>query len=233
MPTENTTPQPKQERGLERQQIVRTALALLDEVGYTGLTLRKLAEKLHVQAAALYWHFENKQDLIDAMAVVIMLSEYEHATPKSDKWHDMLADVARINRKALLRYNDGAQIMAHANMGQEALMNGMEFMLKNLRAQGFNAEMAMQSFFTVTRYTLGCVFEEQADPRHRLLDKSEALKKRRDWLISKQDKYPVAVETITELAKNGAISPDRQFEAGLQIIIAGIQQRLDAAPHLA
>lgn len=222
---------PKQERGLERQQIVRTALALLDEVGFSGLTLRKLAERLHVKAAALYWHFESKQDLIDAMALAIMLGEIDRFTPKSVLWQDMLADIARVNRRALTRYRDGAQVIAHANMAQDALLGGMEFMLKHLRAQGFSADHAMLSIFVIIRYTLGCVFEEQADPHHK--QGLVATKQRRQWLLAMKDKYPVAAETITQLVKAGAITPESQFEAGLRVIIAGIQQQLDASPRLA
>lgn len=230
MPTTDT-PHPKQERGLERQQIVRIALALLDEVGYSGLTLRKLAGKLHVKAAALYWHFENKQDLIDAMAVAIMFDEIDCFTPKSIRWQDMLADAARVNRRALTRYRDGAQLIAHANMAQDALLGGMEFTLKHLRSQGFTAEQAMLSLFIVIRFTLGCVFEEQADPRHK--QGPPATKRHAEWLVAMKGKYPVATETITQLVKSGAITPESQFEAGLRVIIAGIQQQLDAAPRLA
>jgi len=50
---------------LERDLVVNTALKLLDEVGLDGLTLRKLAAELGVQAPALYWHFKNKQALLD------------------------------------------------------------------------------------------------------------------------------------------------------------------------
>ena len=45
---------------LTREKVVRTALRLLDKVGLDGLTLRKLAAELRVQAPALYWHFKNK-----------------------------------------------------------------------------------------------------------------------------------------------------------------------------
>src|ERR1700688_4158094 len=53
---------------LKRQGVVRTALRILDEVGLDGLTVRKLASELGVQAPALYWHFKNKQALLDEMA---------------------------------------------------------------------------------------------------------------------------------------------------------------------
>jgi hypothetical protein len=40
---------------LEQGLVVRTALRLLDEVGFEGLTLCKIATELNVQAPALYW----------------------------------------------------------------------------------------------------------------------------------------------------------------------------------
>ena len=53
---------------LDREHVVRVALRLLDEAGLDGLTLRRLAAELDVKAPALYWHFANKQDLLDHMA---------------------------------------------------------------------------------------------------------------------------------------------------------------------
>jgi len=51
--------------------VVLVALKLLDEVGLDGLTLRRLAAELGVQAPALYWHFANKRELLDHMAQAI------------------------------------------------------------------------------------------------------------------------------------------------------------------
>lgn len=53
---------------IDRKQVVDTALRLLNEVGLDGLTLRGIAKELNVQAPALYWHFKNKQELLDEMA---------------------------------------------------------------------------------------------------------------------------------------------------------------------
>ena len=47
---------------IERDTVVTTALELLDEVGIDGLTMRRLAQALDVQAPSLYWHFANKAD---------------------------------------------------------------------------------------------------------------------------------------------------------------------------
>jgi TetR/AcrR family tetracycline transcriptional repressor len=224
----NTAPRTK-ERGLERKQIVQTALGLLDEVGYSGLTLRKLAAKLNVKAAALYWHFENKQDLIDAMAHDIMMDEYEHAELERTTWQHMLHDIAHVNRRALMRYRDATQVLGHANMAQDDMLDGMEFVLHNLVQQGFPAPLALTSFFIIIRYTIGCVAEEQADPRSR----AASIKRRQALLQGMSDKHPVTSATFLAATKAGLIEPERRFDAGLQIIIAGIEHQLDASRKLA
>ncbi len=53
---------------LDRHRVADTALRLLNEVGLDGLTLRAIAKELDVKAPALYWHFKDKQALLDEMA---------------------------------------------------------------------------------------------------------------------------------------------------------------------
>ncbi|MFI7610058.1 TetR/AcrR family transcriptional regulator [Nonomuraea terrae] len=49
---------------LSRDQIVRTAVELLDEEGLDGLNMRDLGKRLGTVATAVYWHVKNKDDLI-------------------------------------------------------------------------------------------------------------------------------------------------------------------------
>ena len=53
---------------IDRLNVLDTALSLLEKEGIEGLTMRKLADALHIKAASLYWHFDNKQTLIEGMA---------------------------------------------------------------------------------------------------------------------------------------------------------------------
>src|SRR5579859_157579 len=213
-----------QERGLERERIVETALELLAEVGFSGLTLRRLAARLGVQAAALYWYFKNKQDLIDAMATRIITSEFRAVPPAAADWRALLTHVARTNRRALLLYHDGAQILAHANMPQQPVMlKGLEQLLRRLARQGFSTELSMSSFFIIIRFTLGCVFEEQADPR------SSATRAGQHAYIQQLAKvYPTVAEGFKVSMAQRQHNPDWHFERGLEIILAGIQTQLDA-----
>src|SRR5262249_9373403 len=110
---------------LEREKVIHVALTLIDEVGLDGLTVRRLAERLGVQNPALYWHFKNKQELLNRMAEVMLAEAFAgiDRSPAAEAWADWLADVARRLRHALLSYHDGARVIAAADLrGSEELV---------------------------------------------------------------------------------------------------------------
>jgi len=219
MPAGGAAKSAGRERGLERDVVVTVALKLLDDVGFGGLTLRRLAERLKVKAAALYWHFENKQDLIDAMAERIMLTEFQNAHPKSTEWRDLLTMVAYTNRRALMRYRDGAQVVAHANMRHDHMLAGLELLLKSLEAQGFTLQQATSGFFTIIRFTIGCVFEEQTDPRNH--DPTSAEKKAKH-LQRFAKSHPTVAAAFAETMFGSGKGPDHMFQQGLTLILDGM-----------
>lgn len=49
---------------LTREQIVKTAIGLLDEEGLEGLSMRTLGKRLGSAATAMYWHVGSKDNLI-------------------------------------------------------------------------------------------------------------------------------------------------------------------------
>ena len=74
-PLKVSNPKKQAEPALNQRQIVQAALGLLDEVGFDGLTMRSLANKLGVKAASLYWHVRNKQELLSLDSVADILEE--------------------------------------------------------------------------------------------------------------------------------------------------------------
>jgi TetR/AcrR family tetracycline transcriptional repressor len=215
------------ERNLAREQIVAAALELLNEVGFAKMTVRQLASKLRVQAAALYWHFKNKQALIDAMAVAIMAPQ---AFEPPRAWRALLAGFAQYNRARLMAYRDGAQVIAHANIGaQHVAMERVEMLFKRLVDAGLPYELAASSYSLVGHFTLGWVFEEQADPRFSAAAPHESQQKR-----ALTESYPTLSAVFTAFGA-GSLTQMRelQFEHALTIILDGIQVRLDALPKVA
>jgi TetR/AcrR family tetracycline transcriptional repressor len=61
---------------LHREDVVRAAIGLLDEVGLDGFTTRALTQRLGVQRGALYWHVRSKRELLGAIAGEIMAEAF-------------------------------------------------------------------------------------------------------------------------------------------------------------
>ena len=90
---------------IRREQIIDTAMSLLDQEGLEGVTIRKVAAELHVHPGALYWHVQNKQELIDEMANALLsehFSQLEGRSPEQD-WSDWLQGICLRLRQAMER----------------------------------------------------------------------------------------------------------------------------------
>ena len=151
---------------LQRESIVQTALALMNEIGLDALSLRRLAEELHVQAPALYWHFKNKQELLNEMATAMIMSP-RHDTAARRIWITAIGRQAfRLGvymRDALLQYRDGARLLAAAEVSTVSIQF-MDMSLGVLVRAGFDHRSAMLGISTIVNYTMGFTFEEQSIP---------------------------------------------------------------------
>ncbi|MDW6062067.1 TetR/AcrR family transcriptional regulator C-terminal domain-containing protein [Streptomyces sp. FXJ1.4098] len=203
---------------LDRAQVVDTALRLLNEVGLEGLTLRRIAKELNVQAPALYWHFKNKQALLDEMATAMYreMAAGAAAAPAAT-WQERVADAQRALRRALLRYRDGAKVFSGSHFTDTSHAPGQNEHLRALVAAGFTPGAAARASFVAYAFTLGFVIEEQAvEPmpgeRAEGYDVQERAK-----LIGEE--YALAAEAGADLFTDY----EARFEEGLRAIVAGIE----------
>ena len=155
----NTTDRPSR---LTRDDVLRAALALLNEVGIDALSTRRLAERLGVQSPTLYWHFRSKGALLDEMSAAVMQQSRAPAAPAPDQpWQDWLLADGLSFRRALLAYRDGARLHAGTRPG-EAQRESIEARLRLLCAAGFEPGPATLLLMSVGRFVVGWVLEEQA-----------------------------------------------------------------------
>jgi AcrR family transcriptional regulator len=64
----------EEKQALTRERLVQAALALIEEEGLEGLSMRALAEQLDVRAASLYWHVRDRRELLELLAESILES---------------------------------------------------------------------------------------------------------------------------------------------------------------
>jgi AcrR family transcriptional regulator len=148
---------------LDRETVVRTALRLLNEVGLEGLTLRKIAAALDVQAPALYWHFKNKQALLDEMATTVLADTVRGLDQDSTAgWAEQSEAYAYGLRRMLLSYRDGAKVFSGTYLTDSSLYEPMEVALRRATDAGFSLRDAVDLWMTIYCYTVGFAIEEQA-----------------------------------------------------------------------
>lgn len=64
----------KAKNSLNRDDVISRALRIVDEQGFEALTVRKVADEFGVTPMALYWHFANKEALLDAVGDQVVAS---------------------------------------------------------------------------------------------------------------------------------------------------------------
>ncbi|MEU8779141.1 TetR/AcrR family transcriptional regulator C-terminal domain-containing protein [Streptomyces sp. NPDC048606] len=208
---------------LDKKQAVETALRLLNEVGLDGLSLRAIAKELDVQAPALYWHFKNKQDLLDEMATEMYRRMVARGRPAPDAdWRERLLEANRGLRAALLDYRDGAKVFSGTRFTGTEHAERMEAELAALVGAGFTLPQAVRATTTTYLFTLGFVTEEQGvqplpGERREGFDVAER--------AARMAAFPLAAAAGADLFQDY----DAGFEEGLRLVVEGIEARYRTA----
>ncbi|MDZ5633130.1 TetR/AcrR family transcriptional regulator C-terminal domain-containing protein [Janthinobacterium sp. GMG1] len=206
---------------IQREAVVARALELLDEVGIEGLTMRRLADAMGIKAASLYWHFANKQALLDGMADVLIEDVARNVDEGAD-WDARLRQVAAQMRAALSARRDGVRVFGGTYVISENVFRVAEALIGPMRAAGASEKLASWSAFTLLYYVLGFVMEAQgAGPGSAAMN---ALSSRRaDFTAMAADNYPHVLASMDAIF-NADI--DDRFDAGLDLIMIGLQEKI-------
>jgi TetR/AcrR family transcriptional regulator, tetracycline repressor protein len=203
---------------VNREILVHGALKLLNQVGLEQLTLRRLGIELKVQAAAMYWHFKSKEELIDEMATMVLAQGASLLVPvrKQSEWKVWVVAFGEGLRKTLLQYRDGARMVAGSRLTNTEFMKTAEVVAAQLVETGFTLRQTVVLLSTIYNYTLSFVMEEQAVfPTPGKRSEQYDLRKR-DESLSR--------EALPLMRQAGPILFDRferRYKEGLDLILQG------------
>jgi TetR/AcrR family transcriptional regulator, tetracycline repressor protein len=215
---------PQVESALDQRQIVQAALALLDEVGFDGLSMRSLAKKLGIQAASLYWHVRGKQDLLSLLAEEICAPMHE--PDRTLPWRNQLEGLANEYRRVLLAHRDAARVLASSGgpSGPRRLRL-TEIGLRTLLGAGFSHREAAYAGLLLNDFVIMSVLEEtqyaNAEAEGASENSSSGLQ---NWVESlPPNEYP----SVVALA-NYLIEPDgdERFRFGIELLRNGLETLL-------
>jgi AcrR family transcriptional regulator len=147
---------------LDRERIVAAAVALADEGGLDGVSLRKVAARLNAGPMRLYGYISTKQELFDLM----MDEVYGEILPREEPadWREALHTLAHRTRHATLRHEWLADLLGgRPALGPNALAVG-EATLAALDGLT-DIDTAMRAVETVGAYFTGAIRREIANLR--------------------------------------------------------------------
>ncbi|WP_166509502.1 TetR/AcrR family transcriptional regulator C-terminal domain-containing protein [Blastococcus sp. TF02-8] len=216
---------------VSRAAVVDAALALLAEGGLEAVSFRRIAKALGVAGPTLYWHVENKRQLMDLMAEELLHRARAHTGPAAgQQWWEWLRDDARRMFHALIATRDAPRVLAGNRPSPESFPD-IERVLEVLVGAGFNAGDAQQALFALGAYVIGSATEWQAEAdRARtqpLPDPDDAaINAFRAEVLADQ---PLLLAAIDE--RLGA-RDTAAFEFGLDLLVDGLRAR-STAPRTA
>jgi TetR/AcrR family transcriptional regulator, tetracycline repressor protein len=141
---------------LSREEIIKEALALLDEHGPEALSMRRLADRLGVTPNALYTHVRGKADLIDGLIDQVYAGLTIEPDPTGD-WTQQLATLSQGVREHLRAHPAVVPYaLQQPGLGPHSLRLG-EAIYRVLRPAGFSDQAVVGTVYALVTYILGFV----------------------------------------------------------------------------
>lgn len=211
---------------LTRERVLRAAISLADRGGIQSLSMRKLGDKLGVEAMSLYNHVRHKEDLLDGM-VDVVFSEID--VPPSDMdWRSAMRQRAISVRQALLRHGWANGLMESRKSPGPANLRHHDAVLGSLRKAGFSVEMAAHAYSILDGYIYGFTLTEMTLPFRKPGEVAEVAEQIMEGF--RAGEYPHLAEMAVDRAMKPGYMYGDEFEYGLDLIVDGLQRAQDSAP---
>ena len=205
---------------LSRETLAAGALDLADREGLEAVTIRRLATEHDVTPMALYWHFKDKDAVLDGIAEQIFASVV--VPERTDgPWDMQLREILLAVLAAVRPHPLVADLLAMRIMKSEAGLVLSEYVIGLLRIAGFPASQAAN---TAAYLLCSIVVLVTSEPGHGLPLSTEAAdvvyrskKAQLDTLPPKR--FPYLIEAAPFMLE--CEDEDAYFDRGLDFLVAG------------
>jgi AcrR family transcriptional regulator len=216
----------KRRTPLNRERVLRAALALADQGGFESLSMRNLAKELGVEAMSLYNHVANKDDLLDGM-IDLVFGEIE-LPPTDVDWKTAMRRRAVSTREALNRHRWAIGLMEGRSSHGPANLSLHNAVLGCLRAAGFSMEMTVHAYSVQDSYIYGFALQERDMSSESADDfAAEAQRQMHEYQAVLAD-YPHLVEVVGGYVAKAGYDYATEFLFGLDLILDGLDRLRDA-----
>ncbi|MEI5098841.1 TetR/AcrR family transcriptional regulator C-terminal domain-containing protein [Streptomyces sp. PmtG] len=215
---------------LTREQIIRTAVELLDDEGLEGLNMRRLGQRLGSAATAVYWHVKNKDDLVQLVGDVVW-DEIELADPERVGWRAAAASAATGLHAMLGRHPWLVQALSSYLVYGPGKARYDDHCLGIYERAGFTAAEADRAASAVLTFVVGNVvgasatasltrrLSREGDPRERM---AQFMAEAREVAL----RFPRLRGRLDTPAAEYAAVAEGAFDYGLRTLLDGFEEQL-------
>jgi TetR/AcrR family tetracycline transcriptional repressor len=206
---------------LDRAEIVRAALKLLDDDGFDAFSMRRLATALDIKSPSLYWHVRGKDELFDLLVDGVI---GKCPLPDGDggrTWDERLLEIGLDLRRVLLAHPAATRLLpGRLPFGPNGLRLA-DHVIGVLRRAGFDDRMSGYGYLLLMFYVTGFAVQEIAfgkgpENGERLAEVTRYLQE------LPADRYPDLAAVAGELL---APRLTDRFEFGLRSLIEGLAEK--------
>jgi len=211
---------------LNKERILRAAVALADADGVDSLSMRKIAEELDVVPMALYRHVANKDEMLDAM-VDLVVGEID--PPETGlNWKTAMRRRILSARRMLLHHPWAASVIETRSDATPAVIGYFDEMIGLFLAGGFSIDLTHHALHAMGSRLLG-FSQELFDDSPDVDPETEA-----EMYRAMAARYPnigALVETVLhdDASVVGGRGCDDQFEFefALDLLLDGLEKLKD------
>lgn len=207
---------------LSRSVIVDDALRVADAEGLDAVTIRRLATDHDVTPMALYWHFKDKDQLLDGLAERLFALVDLPVEPEEGIWDQRLAAAQNAFVKVLRAHPSVADLPLTRALDSEAGLKVAEHTLGLLREGGFSPDDAAEiGSFLLCAVTALVTGEPGPEKTLGGEDRDAAVRVKRAHLMSlAPQSFPSIVAAADALAD--CRSEDHYFTRGVELLVGGV-----------
>lgn len=216
---------------LTRDQIVTTAVELLDAEGLEGLNMRALGKRLNSAATAMYWHVGSKENLI-ALAADRAWHEISLPDPADDGWRAAAERMAADLYAMITRHPWLVQAFGTYPLYSKGKARHDDHGLAVYEAAGFEGVRADQALTTVFTYVLGNALGPAAASsfKRKLKDEpgdaEEKMRAFRAEMTSIAEQFPHLRARLDSPSMEDGAGPEDSFAFGLHAVLDGLELQL-------
>lgn len=213
---------------LSRDKIVHRALELAGSEGFVALSMNRLAKDLDVTPKALYNHVQGRQDVIDAVAA-LMMQQLPHSRFDPDDWRESLREAYREGRDVYRRFPRALlismdEVVTPAELDSRRI-DSAEQMLRFFVEVGLSLDQAVAIRAGFLTDLLGFVLtiDYRYDAGDELVRSAVSQPVPKPWL----DAHPgIDAPLSRQVAESGSLSSDEMFERFIDLRVAAVEALL-------